>query len=342
MNLVTSENCGRNRIAYLDVLRVMATFAVVFLHVVCKDYFLSDKSYDWYVAVVGDSLVRWSVPMFVMISGALFLNPNKHVTIKGLLKKNVFRLLIAYLFWYAAYIVINTIYACISKGVFSLGAVSWSPQYHLWFLPMLIGVYLLVPILRKIAIECTLLRYALILWSCYITISFLLIKEIPQITDLFKMNIIWGYCGYFLLGFFLSNIQLKKRTQVLLYILGIIGGGITIAGGLIPIGGWNKEMFLSYVSPHVALMTTALFVLLKQKASKIKKKTLAIVSYVRADLFGIYLTHGIWLILFNRSFFRDFANPIITMPLISFVVFIFSLYTTKLIRMIPKLSRVVE
>ena len=80
------------RIAYLDILRLVATLAVIFIHVVADGLPLSFGQYNWYVAVVGGSLVRWAVPVFVMISGALYLNPQKQITTKTVLKRKVPRL----------------------------------------------------------------------------------------------------------------------------------------------------------------------------------------------------------------------------------------------------------
>ncbi len=90
-----------SRILYLDLLRLLATFGVIFLHVFATGFNGPIQHHDWYVALVGNSLVRWSVPIFVMISGTLFLNPDKEVSLRSILTKRIPRLLIAYVFWYS-------------------------------------------------------------------------------------------------------------------------------------------------------------------------------------------------------------------------------------------------
>ena len=90
-----------SRIPYLDFLRLLATIGVISLHVFATDFNGTIQQYDWYVALIGDSLVRWSVPIFVMISGTLFLNPDKQVSLRSILTKRISRLLIAYVFWYS-------------------------------------------------------------------------------------------------------------------------------------------------------------------------------------------------------------------------------------------------
>ena len=66
------------RLAYADLLRVMAMLAVIVLHV--SDGWLESLpvgTADWYALNVWDSLCRWCVPVFVMCSGMFLLDPKK-------------------------------------------------------------------------------------------------------------------------------------------------------------------------------------------------------------------------------------------------------------------------
>ena len=70
---LTMKEYERNT-AY-DYLRVLASFGVIILHIAAKKFLsLSVYSNEWQVLNFYDSIVRWTVPVFVMISGALFLN----------------------------------------------------------------------------------------------------------------------------------------------------------------------------------------------------------------------------------------------------------------------------
>lgn len=330
------------RIAYLDILRVLATFGVIFIHVTADGLPFSFMQYNWYVAVVGGSLVRWAVPVFVMISGALYLNPQKKITTGTVLKKKIPRLLLAYVAWWLIYaLAIVIVWRVIKKEPFQMEWVT--PHYHLWFLPMLAGVYLLVPVLRSIASDEKLLRYALVIWLCYLAGSFAFVKEIKQITPLFAMNTIVGYAGYFLLGYYLSIIKTTKRQRTIIYILGIIGALVTIGGSV----GWSAskgefvEKCFSYLSIHVALMSVALFVFVKEKTVEIGRGANRLLEAVRFDLFGVYLTHDLWLMVINKDEVRNLCNHAVSLPLICIVVFVLSLYTTKLIRKIPFVNKIV-
>lgn len=66
------------RILYLDILKGVSIFFVIMLHMsgpcVCEE---SLGSTYWWIGNILDSICRFTVPVFVMVSGALFLNPSK-------------------------------------------------------------------------------------------------------------------------------------------------------------------------------------------------------------------------------------------------------------------------
>ena len=338
------------RVIYLDLLRVVATFAVILLHVSAGDFLSLSFSGDWYIALVYDSLVRWSVPVFVMISGALLLNPNKEITYQDILKKRVPRLLLAYVFWALLYV----LYGFALRGFdgFTIrrlfrGAIV-TPSVHLWFLPMLMGVYLLIPMLRKIAQDNRLMRYALIIWIVFVFVSFFQFVEafklVKHFYSLFRMNSIVGFSGYFLLGYFLFQYDFSKRQRIWIYLLGIAGVSVIIFATIhIAVStGEANERYFSNLSIQVAAMATALFVFVKELAPKCGTFTLKIIGFVRKDLFGIYLTHLLWFPIVNTTILRHCCSEVITLPLIAIIVFLLSLFTTKLIRLVPGLRKVVE
>lgn len=329
---------------YLDILKVIATFGVIFLHVFARCIKGPLNTYNWYVSVVGDSLVRWSVPIFVMISGALFLNPIKDLSTNIVINKYVKRLLMAYVFWYFFYCSFNFVRSYFSSSSLVIDYNLLEPEFHLWFLPMLMGVYLLIPILRKVASDIKLLIYALTIWSIYLTVSFILILDISQISNLFTMNIVVGYAGYFLLGYFLSLDLLLKQQRFALYFFSVIGALITIFGSVSSSlsQGFINTKYLYYISPQVLVMAAALFVFVKRHSSKFENSMKGFIDYVRKDLFGIYLVHIFWLNLIDNGIIRNMFNYAISFVVIALLVFIFSLYTTKLLRKIPFLSQFVE
>ena len=132
---------------YLDILKIISCIAVIVLHTCSRDMKLvSPISNRYQVLNFFDSLTRFAVPIFVMVSGALFLNKNKKVDVKRLYTKNVLRLFSAYLFWSIVYGLFS--YYCLKNYtslISAMQSVMLMSYFHLWFIPMMISIYLLIP-----------------------------------------------------------------------------------------------------------------------------------------------------------------------------------------------------
>ena len=86
-----AEHFTRRRVIYFDILRIVAIFFVVFVHLAAQHWADVDvSSRAWFAFNLYCTTGKWSVPIFVMISGALFL--GRDVSISAILKKNVARI----------------------------------------------------------------------------------------------------------------------------------------------------------------------------------------------------------------------------------------------------------
>lgn len=91
-----------DRKIYLDFLRVFATFAVMILHISAQNWHSTDvNGFEWQVFNFFDSIVRWGVPVFVMISGSLFL--NRETPLRIIYSKYIRRMITAFIVWSAIY-----------------------------------------------------------------------------------------------------------------------------------------------------------------------------------------------------------------------------------------------
>ena len=140
--------------AWLDVARVAAILAVVLLHTAASVVSLAPLgSAAWWAGNGYDALVRWCVPVFVMVSGALLLDVRKAESLATFYRKRAARIALPLLFWSAVYILWNYRHAWDQLGpaaVLQSVARGW-PHYHLWFLYMLLCLYLFTPFLRVVA-----------------------------------------------------------------------------------------------------------------------------------------------------------------------------------------------
>jgi surface polysaccharide O-acyltransferase-like enzyme len=141
----------------LDGVRAWAALAVVCLHVAAGFVLtLPGLSVGWWAAVFWDALCRWCVPAFVVLSGYLLGDAQKCASIRGFYQQRLPRL-----FWLV--FVWSTIYGIwrlwlppsYTQSLSSLAG--WlealqqgKPMYHLWYLFMLPGLYLLLPLLQRL------------------------------------------------------------------------------------------------------------------------------------------------------------------------------------------------
>lgn len=143
---------------FLDVLRVLATCAVVLMHVLTGATDVTDASivpeYRSLLLSVMD-LVTWCVPIFLMISGYLFLNPERTLTYPVMIKKYCRRIALAILLFGVPYAASELVVAEKSFRVMmipealkmTLTGHTWS---HMWYLYLILFLYLITPLLKKV------------------------------------------------------------------------------------------------------------------------------------------------------------------------------------------------
>jgi surface polysaccharide O-acyltransferase-like enzyme len=347
-------------------LRIAAAFGVIMLHVsVSKWYETPVNSFNWQIMNIYNSLVRWTVPIFVMISGVFYLRPNKSgANFKdelGIIYKKVFRIVRAIIFWGVLYNSLDladkyfiknepiTFYNIIKiPGALILGPA----YYHLWFLYMLIGLYLLTPIFRCFMNNCKRehIEYTLILFFIAGT-CFPFINGVLNYFSVFKGKIIYfpmveltGYIGYYIAGYYFANYELRKNIKTGIYFLAVLSLLFTIVGTAV-ISIYRQESvagLYGYLSPHTMFVSYGVFLFFREKFEKIgfsDKKT-RIISKISQDTFGIYLIHALVLQVFDTIGLNTLIiNPIISIPIISIIVMMLSEAGTMIINKIPILNK---
>ena len=143
---------------FLDVLRVLATCAVVLMHVLTGATDVTDASivpeYRSLLLSVMD-LVTWCVPIFLLISGYLFLNPERTLTYPVMVKKYCRRIALAILLFGVPYAASELVVAERTFRVMmipealkmTLTGHTWS---HMWYLYLILFLYLITPLLKKV------------------------------------------------------------------------------------------------------------------------------------------------------------------------------------------------
>jgi len=336
----------RHRIYYLDVLRWIATIAVIMLHVSGNFYVEYNNSIGWCSSVVYSSITRWCVPIFVMISGAVFLNENIAVSLKKLYGKHILRILLALIVWQLLYSfalspIADYIHARLAGISYNYAPHSLYPLiYHLWFLPMIIGLYVMVPVLRAI-VQGKQVIYFLIFSFAVNVLQWLTTLHIPHmgiINTIFQdtyLTAFVGYSGYYVLGWYLSTIQLTPRIYKISRIVFWASTLLTIVAMAMLRG----DGLFQYMAPNVMLMSGSFFICMRYRLSEQSKECRwgKIVFNTQKELFGIYLVHAFYVALFCALYPISTVNllPIVVIPLASLVIFALSWGTIRVLRYIP-------
>lgn len=343
----------KERIIYMDVLRIFAVFCMMLLHVAGSNWSVTDVSTsDWQAFNIYDSFARFCVPVFIMISGSLFLDNSREFSMRKLFKKNILRLASAFVFWSILYSAVTNLLTAAERTV-TFG--DWLKsficgRYHLWFVPAIIGLYLITPFLRRITAEKKLTEYFLLLWFIFCSILGLL-KQIPPAAEIsakvaanFQVTFTAGYSGYFVLGYYLQNREISAKTRKIIYILGLVGFGATAIATSV----WSrtadahiKALYNNFM-PNVCAQSVAVFVFFKYEVSKIKwsEKQLKVISKISALSFGMYLFHDFVNIFFKQIGFSTLTyNAFLSVPCNTLIVFFISLAVTYGLSKIPFINK---
>ena len=341
-----SEN-NKKRILYYDNLRIISSFAVIIIHVsAIYHYRFNLNSINWKIALYFDGISRFSVPIFFMISGDLFL--KKDIIFKILFFKYIKNLFIRYIIWSLVYSIykINFSQIKINDIIF----ICFKGHYHLWYLKTTIGLYMIIPFLREIIKKDYLLEVFLLLSFLFnfcipVLSSFLLVYS-KKYYDLFinfenslNLNFIKGYIFYYIFGFYINKILIKnKYIKICIYVFGIIGLIFTTKiSYTIPI---TKEKKIFYNSPfniNILLYTQSVFIFFKIYFNNLKLIKIHVIKLISKSTLGIYLMHPLIIEILrkNKKYIKSNLDIIFKIPYISIIVFIISLLISILINFIP-------
>lgn len=335
------------RVAYADFLRVLATLAVLIIHLTGNWVeSLSPGSGAWQVFNVYNGLMRWAVPMFVMLSGMFMLDPAKDLT-PGRFLRHLARIVAALLVWGMVYAVVGPLLdgqKLTLGGLLSAltGVLRGNTAFHLWFLYMILGLYLVTPILRAF-VRGAGQREFLYFFLFYFLLCILL-PTLLQFRQSALVNAYLGklylstsalrYVGYYVAGYYLQHFPPNPAARPAIFFLGIFGGIVTVAGtALHPEG----LILYGYCTPNVAFLTVALFLLAQQADGVFQRWNLSGLSKVT---FGIYLAHMLFLMLMSKlglsvmSFF-----PALAVPVLAILVFLCSFLVAWLVSKLPLVGK---
>lgn len=219
------------RLVYVDILKIVATFSIIALHVsalyVHMDAALVHPSGA--LLYIVNALVRTALPLFMMISGALLLRDGYSFKFK----QKFFFILKMVIVWSAFYTVCDQVFR-LANGQPLLSPLEllagWvRGPYHFWYLQMLLGFYLLMPLLARIKGLQT-LNYATLLFFVILYVYNPLAGYLPACVQAVAGQLILfspsAMLFFFLLGACLHRVPLRPKVAALAGLCVLVGLGL--------------------------------------------------------------------------------------------------------------------
>lgn len=350
------EASSSNRKIQYDLLRILAAFSVVMLHTAGMFWYdLPIDGREWRIVNAYDACSRFGVSIFVMVSGAIFLDPNRELDVKRLYRHNILRYGVIYVFWGAVYGLTD----CLRLGFANL---TWKQilkeilagRYHLWFLPMLIGIYVLLPVLRSWILHAHkrniqyFLALFVILQVLRTTIAtFVRNEELLNLINLGEIQMACSYVGYFVLGYYIVHVGIPRRYHKLFYISVIPAAvlNILISEAQTARDGVANGCFYDSFGLFTFIIVLAVFIFFTQKVNSelLSTRGAAVIMEVSKGTLGIYMMHIGFMEQFKRMRFFgifDVFSPVpVGVPLIALLIFLLCYVLAALLRRFPLVGR---
>lgn len=299
----------------LDITRIIAVLAVVMIH--CSGIFVENYKPQMNEFVFGNlfnSIARVGVPLFLMVSGSLFLDENKEITLKNIISKNVKSIAIVTIVWAFIYAIIhNVFFPLLTGGNISIKDTFvniMNGHYHMWYLYMIIGIYIITPILKKIVCKEN-KEIILFLIIVLFVVQFLLptiektciqwldISFIMTWIDKFHLAFFDGYITYYLVGWYIVHVGIKQKHLKFIYFIGLLS--LMFIVFYVQFTGNYKNAYENIGVP-VFVYSISIFIALNNIKFNLKEKTMKIIGSLSKLTFGVYIVHALVLDLFKNLF----------------------------------------
>lgn len=342
----------RKRIYSYDLIRIIAATGVIMAHSVSVLVTKSPYgSLDFTYANLLDTAGRASIALFLMLSGALMLDENKNIPTKKFFTSAAKILFLAFA-WSGVYsFAINVALPFINHrppNVTAFFKTLIYGEFHLWYLYMLVGLYVITPFLRLIV------KKENVKWVIGFIALFFVFSSVPTfintVANLFtekndylldftkKLEFDYGneYLCYYLLGWLVTNFEITDKQRKIIYTLGIVGFAVTFFGIQFSLSEDNREcVFYANKMINVAFYGIALFVFLNRCFRNFEpKKHKKLILTLSSLTFGVYLIHFFGLI-FMRAFTDVIASGIVRSVIEFTFTMVFSFTATYIISKMP-------
>lgn len=326
-----------------ELLRVVSALAVIILHVsntyvypITGEAQINGIEEHMLVNCIYNTVFRFAIPCFIMLSGTFTLEHEKNQDFKYYYRKVFKTIGVPTIIVSALYVLYSFVGAALAiikgqKPIILLELVksilTGEPHYHLWYLYMMAGIFILTPIvvgLKKELGEQCFTKVALIFFP---------LAMLSLWTSTHKLNWDLGlsfcYLGYYMLGYVLRK-KFCTHKNNLHACLTIALGCIVLLGAaylryqqllsIYLLDGWQYDFYSPY-SPITAIASVLIF------TGFTMMKVKGVLDKLASITFEIYLFHaGIWSFVYR--ILPKGTDSIIAIPVSVILVFTISIFVS--------------
>jgi surface polysaccharide O-acyltransferase-like enzyme len=340
---------------YGDSIRVWGTVAVVIGHVcdlVLFNNLVGDG--DWWILNLTESACRWAVPIYIMLSGALLLDPARNEPASELYRKRLARIGVPIVFWSAFFMTFTYYFGPKEEaGKIWSNLALGKPYAHLHFIFRLAGLYAFTPAIRVFLRYAERRTVAVVVVMLFFLSAANSITEAVLKTELSMFFRFVPFVGFYLSGWLLREPKLTRRelsgcAALAIACVLILAGGTGLLTEHFGRDPFPSLSFLLYdfVSPVRIAMAVAVWLLLVDFFNEQRAQTKFgrfLTRVVAPTTLGLYLAH---------PFFRDVLAlydihvlhpwPLwIGIPVVTVLVYVPSFLFVWLLLRMPVVRRIV-
>jgi surface polysaccharide O-acyltransferase-like enzyme len=350
---------------YGDMIRILGTIAVVIGHVCDMGMAKDPLSTNWWVCNVWDAATRWAVPAYIMLSGALLLDPARGEGPNKFYHKRLMRIGVPLGFWSIFFMWFSVYYTgWVTPQQMWINLLKGQPYMHMHFIFRIAGLYAFTPMFRIF------LRHVNRPMLVATVVMLLCLSSADSVangitgTELSAFARFAPFVGYYLAGYLMRESLVSGRTLAWCWI-GLIGTIVILAvgtGALVhqfgmkwyPSPGMLLYDFLSPVRVVMAICAWLILVKLFHKPFPRSKRGQAVIRFWANTTLGLYLIHPMFREMLYLGRFglpghawtlphgidATWPNVWIGVPLVAAMVYIPALISTIILMRIPYVRRI--
>lgn len=346
----------KERFMYYDLIRITACFLVITNHTIWVfDSYNQIPLSTWMTSNTIFFICKMSVPLFIMLSGALLL--GKEESYKDLFISKILKIIGIIIIWSLIYdIYYNKSFLPITNIFVKIKSIIKNPiSIHFWYLYMLIGLYIMTPFIRKMIKNFSYKDFIIFLsiWIIYSTLlPFVGIFKTIEYSSFISIPLFSGYIGYYIMGYYLNNLTLNKKNIKIIsftFLIGlIISTGTTLV--LSNATGYTSRALDNVLMFPIMVMSSSFFLLIKEFGCKIndtlnKEKIKSIIINISSKTFGIYLIHMMLINIVCQTsvydtIFNNNINPILSLFIYDILIFGLSYIIISILHRIPLVKNI--